>query len=215
MSFDYLFDHWREVVSLTVEHLQLTGIAILVALVIAVPLAILAARSQRIALPILGVLGAVYTIPSLAFLALLIPALGLGRVPAIVALAAYAQIFLVRNILAGLRGVDPATLEAARGIGMTNWQVFTRVRLPLALPVILAGLRIATVTTISLATVTAWINAGGLGLLLFNGIARDNPSQILAGTVGIAILAIVADQVLRGVERLTPMSRALRASRRS
>ena len=138
-------------------------------------------------------LGAVYTIPSLALLALLIPSLGLGRDPALVALAAYAQLALVRNFSAGLRGVDPQILEAASGVGMSGRQAFLTVRLPLALPVLISGLRIATVSTISLATVTAWINAGGLGTLLFDGISRDNPSMILAGTVAITALALSAD----------------------
>ena len=171
MSLDYLFRRWDRVWALTLDHLSLSASAILLALVIAIPLGILAARFPRVSTPLLGFLGAIYTIPSLAFLALLIPVLGIGRDPAIVVLAAYAQIFLVRNIAAGLRGVDAATLEAASGLGMTRWQQFIKVRWPLALPVVIAGLRTASVTTISLATVAAWIGAGGLGTLLFEGIS--------------------------------------------
>lgn len=211
MNLSYLFDHWRRVLDLAVVHLQLSASALLLALLLAVPLGVLVASYPPLAPPVLWFLDAIYTIPSLAFLAFLIPSLGLGRRPALVALAAYAQIFLVRNIAAGLRGVDPGTLEAARGLGMTSWQVFLRVRLPLALPVIIAGLRIAFVTTISLATVAAWINAGGLGSLLFDGIARDHPSQILAGAIAITALAILADQVLRLLEQATPVARARRA----
>jgi osmoprotectant transport system permease protein len=211
MNLDYLTANWRHVLDLTVEHLQITATAILLALVFALPLGILVASVRPLSFPVLVALGIVYTIPSLAFLAFLIPSLGLGRKPAVVVLAAYAQLALVRNIAAGLRGVDPATLEAARGIGMTRWQVFLRVRMPLAMPVLVAGLRIAIVTTISLATVTAWIDAGGLGSLLFDGISRDYPSQILAGTVAITGLALVADGLLRLLERLTPAARAARA----
>ena len=211
MSLDYLFRRWDRVWALTLDHLSLSASAILLALVIAIPLGILAARFPRVSTPLLGFLGAIYTIPSLAFLALLIPVLGIGRDPAIVVLAAYAQIFLVRNIAAGLRGVDAATLEAASGLGMTRWQQFIKVRWPLALPVVIAGLRTASVTTISLATVAAWIGAGGLGTLLFEGISRLDPNRILAGTIAITALALIADAILRFAESVTAISRARRA----
>jgi len=212
VSLDYLINRRDRVWELTLEHLQLSASAVLIALLFAIPLGVLAARNQRIATPLLGVLSAIYTIPSLAFLALLIPVLGIGRDPAIVVLAAYAQIFLVRNIATGLRGVDPATLEAAIGIGMTRWQQFIKVRWPLALPVIIAGLRTASVTTISLATVSAWIGAGGLGALLFEGITRNAPSRILAGAIAITALALIVDALLRFAESMTAISRARRAA---
>jgi len=201
------------VLGLTVDHLLLSGQAIVMALVLALPLGILAARYRRLTLPTLGVLGVIYTIPSLAFLAFLIPTLGIGRNNALVVLAAYAQISLVRNLVAGLRGVDVATLEAARGIGMTSGQVFWQVRWPLALPVILAGLRTAFVTTISLATVAAWIDAGGLGQLLFRGLATLNSSQIAAGAIAIVALALVVDALLRLIEQGTAVARSRRAGR--
>lgn len=213
MTLDYLIYRRDRVWALTLEHLQLSLTAIALALIIAIPLGILAARNPRISTPLLGLLAAIYTIPSLAFLALLIPSLGIGHRPAIVVLAAYAQIFLVRNIASGLRGVDPATLEAATGLGMTRWQEFVKVRWPLALPVMIAGLRTATVTVISLATVAAWIGAGGLGTLLFEGITRNAPSRILAGTIAITALALLTDAVLRFAESLTAIARARRAAR--
>ncbi len=212
MSLDYLFRRPDRVLMLAGQHLSLTLTVILVALVIAVPLGIAAARWRRLSLPLLALLGAVYTVPSLAFLAFLIPVLGIGRTPAVVVLAAYAQLFLVRNIVTGLGGVGASTLEAARGVGMTPWQVFRDVRWPLALPVMIAGLRTAVVTTISLATVAAWIDAGGLGTLLFEGITRDDPDRILAGTVAITALALAADALLRLAERLTAAGRARRAT---
>jgi osmoprotectant transport system permease protein len=211
VNFDYLADHWRRVLSLTQDHLTITLIALGLAIVVAIPLGLIAARVPSLTLPVLSLLGAIYTIPSLAFLAFLIPSLGLGRKPAIVVLAAYAQISLVRNIVAGLRSVDRATIEAARGIGMTRWQIAREIELPLALPVFIAGLRIATVTTIALATVTAWINAGGLGTLLFDGISRNYPPEILAGAVAIVALALVIDVMLRFCEWVTPASRARRS----
>ena len=212
MNLDYLINRRDRVWELTVEHLQLSATALLLALLLAIPLGILAARNQRFSTPLLGLLGAIYTIPSLAFLAILIPSLGIGRRPAIVVLAAYAQIFLVRNIAAGLRGVDAATLEAATGLGMTRWQQFLKVRWPLALPVMIAGLRTAAVTTISLATVAAWIGAGGLGTLLFEGITRNAPSRILAGAIAITALALLTDAALRFAESMTAISRARRAA---
>lgn len=212
MNFDYLIDHWREVLDLTREHIVLCGLAILLALVFAIPLGILISAFPRLRFTTIAILGAIYTIPSLAFLAFLIPSLGLGRQPAVVVLAAYAQLALVRNMQIGLTGVDPNVMEAASGVGMTPWQSLARVRLPLALPVLIAGLRIATVSTISLATVTAWISAGGLGTLLFEGITFNRPSMILAGTVAITALALSADLLLRLAERLTPASRALHSA---
>jgi len=213
MNLDYLFDHPREVLDLTWEHIVLCTIAIGLALIVAVPLGVIVAAYPGLRTSTLVLLAAIYTIPSLAFLAFLIPSFGLGRRPAVIVLAAYAQLALVRNIQAGLSGVDPNVLEASRGAGMTPWQSLTRVRIPLALPVLIAGLRIATVTTISLATVTAWIDAGGLGTLLFDGIAFNRPSMILAGTVAITALALTADLLLRLSERLTPASRALHSAR--
>lgn len=213
MNLDYLFDHWPEVLALTRDHLVLSGISILLALLVAIPLGILITAFPRLRFTTIAILGAIYTIPSLAFLAFLIPWLGLGRNPAVFVLAAYAQLALVRNMHAGLAGVDPTVLEAARGAGMTPLQSLVRVHLPLALPVLIAGLRIATVTTISLATITAWIDAGGLGTLLFDGIAFNRPSMILAGTVAITTLALSIDLLLRLAERATPAYRAMHAAR--
>lgn len=212
MSLDYLFENSQEVWDLSIEHLELVLAALFVALLVAMPVGIFVARFRRAEVPVLGGLGAMYAVPSLAMLAILIPWTGIGNTTAVITLAAYSQIFLVRNIVAGLRGVDAATLEVARGMGMTRWQVFSRVQLPLAFPVVLAGIRIALVTTISLATITAWINAGGLGSLLFNGIARNNTSMILAGTIAVSALAILADQAMRFLERWTAIARARRAS---
>ncbi len=212
MNFDYLIDNWREVLQLTWEHIVLCSLAILLAMVFAIPLGILISAFPRMRFTTIAILGAIYTIPSLAFLAFLIPSLGLGRQPAVVVLAAYAQLALVRNIQIGLTGVDPNVMEAASGVGMSSWQALTRVRLPLALPVLIAGLRIATVSTISLATVTAWISAGGLGTLLFEGITFNRPSMILAGTVAITALALSTDLLLRLAERMTPASRALHSA---
>ncbi len=211
MLFTYLLSHKSEVWDLTVEHVQLSLTALAIALPFAIVLGMLAALYHRLTLPILTLLGFIYTIPSLALLAFLIPSQGLGRRPALIMLVTYAQLYLVRNITAGLLGVNRDTLEAALGVGMTRIQVLRRVWFPLALPVIIAGVRTAFVTIIGLASIAAWINAGGLGELMFQGISRDYPSMILAGVLSIIALAIVADVILRLLERSTPVSRALRA----
>ncbi len=216
LSLSYLFEHPGEIFDLAVEHLVLSVTVIVLGFGIALPLGLLATRFRRLTLPLLASLGALYTVPSLAFLAVLIPSLGLGRDNAIVVLVAYAQIFLVRNIVAGLRGVDSPTLEAARGIGMTPWQVFRQVRWPLALPIVMAGIRTALVTTISLATVAAAVAGGGLGELLFTGLGRPAKvglPMILAGAIAITSLAILSDLVLRVAERQTAATRARRAAR--
>lgn len=198
----YLFAHTARVAGLLGQHVVLVGVALIVALVIAVPLGILATRNTRAGAVILGITGVIYTIPSLALLALLVTALGLGQITAIVALVAYAQMILVRGVVAGLRGVDVALIDAARGIGFTPRQTLLRVEFPAALPVMLGGVRVATVSLVALATVAAWINAGGLGVLLFEGISTNNPDKIIAGALAAAALAIVADVSLRGAERV-------------
>lgn len=213
MDLSYLTSHKEQVWSLTLDHLQLSLTALAVALPIAIVLGILGATFRQLTLPILTLVGFLYTIPSLALLAFLIPSQGLGTRPAIIMLVIYAQLYLVRNIVAGLRGVNRDTLEAATGLGMTRSQVFVRVWFPLALPVIIAGIRTALVTIIGLASIAAWINAGGLGQLMFQGIGRSYPAMVLAGVIAIIALALVTDLLLRGIELLTPVSRALRARR--
>jgi osmoprotectant transport system permease protein len=197
----YLFAHASRVGGLVGQHVVLVGVSLAIALLIAVPLGVLATRNARAGGVILAVTGTIYTIPSLALLALLVAAIGLGPVTAIVALVAYAQMILVRGVVAGLGGVDAALVDAARGLGLTARQTLLRVEFPAALPVILGGVRVATVSLIALATVAAWINAGGLGVLLFEGIGTDNPDKIVAGALAAAALAIAADLMLRGAER--------------
>ncbi len=204
----YLIDNPTTVLRLLGQQLWLTLVALVLASLLALPLGVLAARSPRLRGPLLGILGVIYTIPSLALFVLLIPLMGLGFAPALVALVAYAQIILVRNITVGLLAVDPAVLESARGTGMTAWQCFWRIEIALALPVILAGLRVAILTTISIGTLAAFINAGGLGTLLFTGVAQSHPDKILAGAIGVTALALAANAMTRALE-----GRAVRAAR--
>ena len=197
----YLTTHPARVAALLGEHVALVGIALAIALAIALPLGIVAARNARAAAAILGVTGVLYTIPSLALLALLVAVMGLGAPTAVVALVAYAQMILIRGVVAGLHGVDPALVDAARGIGFTARQTLLRVELPSALPVVLGGVRVAAVTLVALATIAAWINAGGLGTLIFDGLHSYNTDKVVAGALVSAALAIACDLGLRACER--------------
>jgi osmoprotectant transport system permease protein len=200
----FVLRHPAEIAWRTLEHVELVTISLLIACAIALPLGVAAARNRRIGAVILNGLNVLYTIPSLALLALLVPLFGIGTTTALIALVAYALMILVRNVSAGLRGVPAATIDAARGLGMSPWQSLWRVEFPQALPVILAGVRLATITLIALATLASWINAGGLGTLVLYGLQHDDPARALTGSAIAALLAIGADAGLRGVaKRLT------------
>jgi osmoprotectant transport system permease protein len=214
MDLSYFSGHQGEVLTDVAQHARLGVIALAIALAIAVPLGTLIARFPILYTPVMALLGIIYTIPSLALLALLVPVFGIGALPATIALVAYAQFVLVRNVVVGLREVDSTVVEAARAMGMNGRQILFRIEYPLALPVILAGFRIATVATIAITSVAAYIDAGGLGSLLFNGIGDGYGPEILAGAVAISLLAVAADLLLRLVDRLLPASRARAAERR-
>jgi osmoprotectant transport system permease protein len=213
VDLSYLDGNVDEVWRRTIEHLQISMIALLISLPIALVLGALAVRYRQLQFPILTALGVAYTIPSLVVLVFLIPSQGIGNRPILMTLVMYAQFFLVRNIVAGLRGVDPAALEAAHGVGMTRWQVFRIVWFPLALPVVIAGVRAALVTIIGLAVFGGLISAGGLGRILFEGIGRNYPSMVLSGILAIVALSFITDLALRLLEMATPVARARLASR--
>lgn len=212
MDLGYFFDNLDEIGVLAVEHLRISLTALGIALPLSLVLSILAVWWRPGRQPVLWIVGVLYTIPSLAMLAFLIPSQGIGLRPTLILLVIYAQIFLVRNFVTGLTGVDPAALEAARGLGMTPSQVMVRVWLPMALPVMLAGVRIALVTIIGLAVLGGWITAGGLGELLFSGINTNYPAKVLAGVIAIIALALATDLIVRLLENLTAVSRARRAA---
>jgi osmoprotectant transport system permease protein len=189
-----------EVLDQTLEHLGLTFAALAIAVAIGLPLAIACTRYRRMAGPTLGAVGVIQTIPSIALLGFMIPLLGIGAVPAIVALFLYALLPIVRNTYAGIDEVEPAVVEAARGMGMTDRQILTKVELPLAMPVIFAGIRTATVINVGVATLCALIGAGGLGEFIFRGISLNNSIMILAGALPAALLAIFFDNLLGFME---------------
>lgn len=212
---DYIFDsrHWElsretSIPNLIVDHLTITGISMILALLVAFPIALLAARYAKLFFPAITVAGLIYTIPSLAFMALLIPLTGLSRSTVIIPLVLYAQVVLIRNIVAALHGVDPTLIEIGRAMGMTGKQVLLRVTLPLALPVIVAGVRVATVTTIGIATIAPLFGTQDLGYLIFQGFNTSYDDQVLAGVILVSVLAIVADLALLVIQRLLSRGRS-------
>jgi osmoprotectant transport system permease protein len=199
----YFTTHPLRVAALAGGHLELVAVALVVALAIALPLGLFAARRPRVAPWLLGTLGAIYTIPSLALLALLVRGFGLGFTPIFVALVVYAQFMLARNVVAGITGVDPAQVDAARGLGMSPLQVLLRVEFPQALPVLLGGVRIAAIAMIAIATLGGYVGGVGLGVLIFNGLTLHQPQMIVAGSLAASALAIAVDALLRLAERIT------------
>jgi len=201
---DYFLHHPGEILGATLEHVELVAVAMLIAVAVGVPLGILVARRPWLSKPIVGSANVAETIPSLALLGFLltVPWLGdrAGRL-AVAALALYALLPIIRNTAAGITGVDPAIREAARGMGMTERQILFQVELPLSLSTVLAGIRVATVLTIGIATIAAAVGAGGLGEYIFRGLAMVNNSLILAGAIPAAILALGADFLLSILER--------------
>src|SRR5437870_4249386 len=210
---DFFIRNRSEVLHLTFEHLLLVLVATGAAAVVGIPVGIALTRRASLAKPVLAIANVLQTIPSLALFGFLIPLLGrhgIGYAPAIIALFLYSLLPIIRNTFTGINGVDPAVREAARGMGMTDWQMLTEVELPLAMSVIIAGLRVATVIAIGTATIAAAIGAGGLGVYIFRGLrgGGSNNTLVLAGALPAALMALGADFALGWVERrLAPGAR--------
>lgn len=200
----YAIDHRAEIGASTLEHLGLVGVSVGIALALGIPLGVLATRRRAIERPVMGFVSAVQTIPSLALFGFLIPLPllgGVGASTAIIALALYALLPIVRNTHAGILGLDRAIREAAVAMGMTDRQLLLRVELPLAIPVLVAGIRVAMVTSVGIATIAAAIGAGGLGVYIFQGLAMVNDTVILAGAIPAAGMALFVDAALGFLER--------------
>jgi osmoprotectant transport system permease protein len=196
---------------LLLTHLGITLLSLILALLIALPLALLITRYRWLKIPVLGGLGVLYTIPSLALMILLIPIFGLNARSVMGAMVVYTQIILVRSLVVGLQSVPPSVLEAARGMGMNHWQQWWQIQVPLMLPIFLAGLRLATIVAIAIATLGAKVGAGGLGTLLFAGIAQTGRyDKIWAGSIAVALLAFALNGLLLELEkRATPTRSAI------
>jgi len=208
-SWDYVERNWTDVERALSQHVTLTIQAVVLAIVVALPLAVLAHLWPRLAGPVVGVAGVLYTVPSLALFALLAPYTGIGRATVLVGLVVYALLVLVRNVLVGLQGVDPAVVDAARGLGYGRLRMLLQVELPQAVPSIVAGVRLATVTTVALVTVGVVVGYGGLGQLMFRGFRSHYHAEIMTATVLCLVLALVADLVVLLAGRLlTPWARS-------
>lgn len=198
----FIATHQQELADQTAEHVLLTAIALTIAVLVGLPAGIALTRLRRFSDPILGGIGVIQTIPSIALLGFLLPFLGIGAIPAIVALFLYALLPIVRNAYTGIEEVDPSIKEAARGMGMSDRQMLFNVELPLAVPVIFAGIRTATVINVGIATLCALIGSGGLGEFIFRGIALNNMNMILAGAIPAAALALILDFMLGRLQRI-------------
>jgi len=216
MSFlEFLAGRWTEILSLTLEHVVLVVISTGAGVLIAVPLGLAITRIPALGRPVLGFAGVIQTVPSLALFGLLIPLPfigGIGSRTAIIALVLYALLPILRNTVTGVRHVDPAILDAASGMGMTDWQRLTLVEVPLALPSIFSGIRIATVVGVGLVTIAAAVGAGGLGSFIFRGLAMLDSRLLFAGAIPSAILALIADGGLAMLESRLVASRGAPSS---
>lgn len=197
---NYMLDDPQSIPSLLGQHLTIVAISMLIALLIALPLGVLVARYRRIYFPVIAIADFAYTIPALALLGVLVPFTGLSITTIVIPLVLYAQLSLIRNTAAAINGIDPLLLEVGRAMGMNRWQLFLRVTLPLALPVTLAGVRVAMVTAIGIASLSSLVGTDSLGTLIFIGINNLNNEQVLAGTILISLLAVLADLLLLGLQ---------------
>ena len=193
--------NWSDVAYALWQHIAISLTALAIAFALSLAIGIVAARRERLYGAVMTVSGLLYTIPTLAFLAFLIPVVGLGRTNAIITMVAFSLMILIRSVATGIREVPADVIDAARGMGMSAAQIMRRIELPLALPLIVAGLRVAAVTVISVTVVAAYVNAGGLGTLIFNGIASDHPAKIWTGAVAVCILSVSVDLLLALLER--------------
>ncbi|MCS3531706.1 ABC transporter permease/substrate-binding protein [Chryseobacterium sp. JUb7] len=197
----FIMEQQEKLLTQIVQHLGLTFLSLILAIVIGVPLGILIARKRKLSTPVLGLAGILQTIPSIALLGFMIPAFGIGAKPAIIALLIYALLPIIRNTYTGITEVNPTVVEAAKALGMNRSQLLFRVELPLAMPVIIAGIRTAAVINVGVATLASFVAAGGLGEFIFGGISLNNTNMILAGAIPAALLAILLDQTIAVLQK--------------
>lgn len=203
----YIIENKDQIISLCIEHIELTALALMIAILIGVPIGILISYKRKLNKPVLGITSVTQAIPSMALLGVMIPILGIGTLPAIVVVVLYSLLPIIKNTYTGIVSIQPATIEAAKGIGLTKFQILTKIQIPQALPIIMAGVRISSVSAVGLMTMAAFIGGGGLGYLIFSGIRTVNNYQILAGAIPACILALGVDYFFSAIEKLvTPIS---------
>lgn len=204
---NYIINNIDQIISLSIEHIRLTAVAVVIAVALGVPIGIIISYYKKASKPIIGVANIIQAIPSMALLGLSIPLLGIGVLPAVTMVVLYSLLPIIKNTYTGILNINKDTLEAAKAIGLTKMQILTKVRIPLALPVIMAGVRVSAVTAVGLMTMAGYIGAGGLGFLIFSGISTTNNFQILAGAIPACILALLVDYIFGLVEELvTPIA---------
>ncbi|WP_088032370.1 ABC transporter permease [Evansella clarkii] len=204
--FQYFTNNWSYILELTFQHFQLVATAVVIAILIGVPLGIYLTTNKALAEVVLQICAIIMTIPSIALFGLMIPLLsvinqGIGFLPALIALILYSQLPIIRNTYVAINNVNPDMRDAAIGIGMTTWQRLRQVEIPIALPVIMAGVRTAVVLSIGIGAIAAFIGAGGLGVLIDQGISRSNRDMVIAGAIGVSLLSIIADSLLGLVQK--------------
>lgn len=199
---DFVVEQHEKLFMQVIQHLGLTFSSLLLAIIVGIPLGILISRKEKLAHFILGTAGILQTIPSIALLGFMIPFFGIGAIPAIVALLIYALLPIIRNTYTGITGVSVNVMEAGKAMGMNPWQLLFKVQFPLAMPVIIAGIRTATVINVGVATLASFVGAGGLGEFIFGGISLNNSNMILAGAIPAAFLAIFLDQTIAFLQGL-------------
>ncbi len=205
----FLNQHGSELIIKTWEQIYISGISILLGIIVAVPLGILLTRFPKTAKYVMSFTSMLQTIPSLALLALMIPIFGIGKLPSIVALFIYSLLPILRNTYIGMSKVNRNLIDAAKGMGMTTMQSIIHVEVPMAMPIIMSGIRLSTIYVISWSTLASYIGAGGLGDFIFNGLNLYDPSLIIGGTIPVTLLAILADYLLGKLEkRITPITRS-------
>lgn len=198
----FLYERREQMLSLTLEHIQLTIFAVIMAIIVGVPLGILITRYKKLSAPVIGFANIIQAVPSLALLGFLIPVLGIGSKPAILMVFLYSLLPIIKNTLTGLDNINPDVIEAAKGMGMTNGQILRIIQIPLALPIIMSGIRISAVTAVGLMTIAAFIGAGGLGYMVFSGVQTVNNNMILAGAIPACLLALLMDFIVEKIEKV-------------
>ena len=200
--FQLYIDRWDFFLKLIIEHLKIAGFSILIAAIIGLVLGVLISEFKKTSTFILGITNFIYTIPSISLLGFLIPFSGIGNTTAIITLTIYALLPMVRNTYTGIENIDSSIIEAAKGMGSTSFEILYKIKLPLATTVILSGLRNMVVMTIALAGIASFIGAGGLGVAIYRGITTNNSIMTIAGSLLIALLALVADFIIGSVEKI-------------
>ncbi|PTK38388.1 ABC transporter permease [Staphylococcus hominis] len=198
---NYLVENSSMLLNKTLEHLYISIMALILAMIVAIPLGILLSKKEKLSKVSLTIAGILQTIPTLAILALMIPLFGVGKVTAIIALFIYVLLPILNNTIVGVQNIDRNIVEAGRSMGMTNFQLMKDIELPLALPMVLSGIRLSSVYVISWAALASYVGAGGLGDLIFNGLALYEPEMIIVGTILVTLLALIVDLILAQIEK--------------